>query len=538
MRRGPALSLIIVVVIAVGSLAGTLLADYSPQLGLDLQGGASVVLRPKTKANSGALKQAISIIRNRVDGLGVAEADVHAEGQNIIVQLPGVKDQKRALDLVGQTAELRFRPVLEAVPLSETATTTTTAAPAPATTAPGTATTAAPASPTTAAPASPTTAAPATLRPEGAELAQGATTTAPPATTAPTTAAPAPDATATTVPAAATGGIPTSTREEDKAEAVVVLPIKEKGKISGRYRLGPTELTGKAVKSARAQFDQQQGWLVAFTLNGKGSTEFDALAARNVGKQVAIVLDGVVQSAPTIQQASFGGSGQITGSFTEREAKDLALVLRYGSLPVELRPETVQTVSASLGKDSLHAGVLAGLLGLGLVLLYMILYYRALGIVVLCGLAVSGMLMWSIVSFLGERSGLALSLAGAVGIIVSVGVTVDSYVVYFERLKDEIRAGKTIRSSVDRGFSRAYRTILAADTASLIGAALLYFLTVGSVRGFAFFLGLSTVLDMVIAYTVTRPMVILLGRNRLFTEARWLGVARGLAAPATTGSAT
>ena len=530
MRRGPALSLIIVVVIAVGSLAGTLLADYSPQLGLDLQGGASVVLRPKTKANSGALKQAISIIRNRVDGLGVAEADVHAEGQNIIVQLPGVKDQKRALDLVGQTAELRFRPVLEAVPLSETATTTTTAAPAPTTTAPGTA--------TTAAPASPTTAAPATLRPEGAELAQGATTTAPPATPAPTTAAPAPDATATTVPAAATGGIPTTTREEDKAEAVVVLPIKEKGKISGRYRLGPTELTGKAVKSARAQFDQQQGWLVAFTLNGKGSTEFDALAARNVGKQVAIVLDGVVQSAPTIQQASFGGSGQITGSFTEREAKDLALVLRYGSLPVELRPETVQTVSASLGKDSLHAGVLAGLLGLGLVLLYMILYYRALGIVVVCGLAVSGMLMWSIVSFLGERSGLALSLAGAVGIIVSVGVTVDSYVVYFERLKDEIRAGKTIRSSVDRGFSRAYRTILAADTASLIGAALLYFLTVGSVRGFAFFLGLSTVLDMVIAYTFTRPMVILLGRNRLFTEARWLGVARGLAAPATTGSAT
>lgn len=532
MRRGPLLSLVVVVVLAVGSLAGTLLAHYSPQLGLDLQGGASVVLRPKAKANSGALKQAISIIRNRVDGLGVAEADVHAEGQNIIVQLPGVKDQKRALDLVGQTAELRFRPVLEAVPLSGTATTRTTAPPAPTTTGPGKA--------TTAPPASPTTAAPATLRvaAAGPALAKAATTAAPttaaPTTAAPTTAAPATAAPATSAPTApaAAGGIPTTTRDDDKADAVVVLPIKEKGKITGRYRLGPSELTGKAVKSARAQFDQTQGWLVAFTLTGKGSTDFDALAARNVGKQVAIVLDGVVKSAPTIQQASFNGRGQITGSFSEREAKDLALVLRYGSLPVELRPETVQTVSASLGKDSLHAGVLAGLLGLGLVLLYMILYYRALGIVVVCGLSVSGMLMWSIISFLGERSGLALSLAGAVGIIVSVGVTVDSYVVYFERLKDEIRGGKTIRSSVDRSFARAYRTILAADTASLIGAALLYFLTVGSVRGFAFFLGLSTLLDMVIAYTFTRPLVILLGRNRLFTEARWLGVARGLAAPA------
>lgn len=526
MRRGPLLSLVVVVVIAVGSLFATLVAGNSPQLGLDLQGGASVVLRPKTKVSSGGLQQAISIIRNRVDGLGVAEADVHAEGQNIIVQLPGVKDQKRALDLVGQTAELRFRPVLGAVPVSETATPTTTATPA--------------ATSTTAAPGAPVTAAPATLRAAGTGLAPAqaaTTTTAAPATPA-TTAAPATPATTAAAAQAQTGGIPTTSREDDKADQVVILPLKEKGRITTRYQLGPSELTGNAVKSAQAQYDATQGWLVNFTLTGKGSKDFDTLAAKNVGKQVAIVLDGVVQSAPTIQQASFGGSGQITGSFSEREAKDLALVLRYGALPVELKPETVQTVSASLGKDSLRAGVLAGMLGLGLVLIYMILYYRALGIVVVLGLAVSGMLMWSIVSFLGEHNGLALSLAGAVGIIVSVGVTVDSYVVYFERLKDEIRAGKTIRSSVDRGFARAYRTILAADTASLIGAALLYFLTVGSVRGFAFFLGLSTVLDMVIAYTFTRPMVILLGRNRLFTEARWLGVARGLAAPAPAGSAS
>ena len=208
-----------------------------------------------------------------------------------------------------------------------------------------------------------------------------------------------------------------------------------------------------------------------------------------VNGQIAIDLDGVVQSAPSLQTTNFPGSGQISGNFTEREAKDLALVLRYGSLPVQLDRQTVQTVSASLGRDSLRAGIIAGAVGLGLVALYMVLYYRALGLVVWLGLLVSGALMYSLVTLLGQTSGLALTLAGATGIIVSVGVTVDSYVVYFERLKDEIRSGKTIRSSVDRGFSRAYRTILAADAASFIGAVVLYVLSVGSVRGFAFFLG-------------------------------------------------
>src|SRR5204863_6295571 len=178
-------------------------------------------------------------------------------------------------------------------------------------------------------------------------------------------------------------------------------------------------------------------------------------------------------------------------------------------LPVQLTPQSTQTVSATLGKDSLKAGITAGIVGLSVVLLYMLLYYRALGLVVLVGLAVSASLLWAIVSWLGETRGLALSLAGATGIIVSVGVTVDSYIVYFERLKDEIRSGKTVRSSVDRGFSRAYRTILAADLVSFIAAASLYLLTVGAVRGFAFFLGLSTILDVIVAYLFTRPMVIM-----------------------------
>jgi preprotein translocase subunit SecD len=237
-----------------------------------------------------------------------------------------------------------------------------------------------------------------------------------------------------------------------------------------------------------------------------------------------------VVSAPTIQQASFQRDQiQISGSFTESEAKDLALVLRYGSLPVNLEPQTVQTVSPTLGSDSLRAGLAAGLLGLALVCLYMIFYYRALGLVVVMGLAVWSALLYSIIS----KMGVALSLSGVTGIVVSVGVTVDSYVVYFERLKDELRAGRTLRSSTERSFTRAFRTILAADISSFIGAALLFWLTVGPVRGFAFFLGLSTILDVVVSWFFTRPMVGVLSRNRLFTNARWFGVARGLDAPRT-----
>ena len=473
MRRGLVVSLAVVVLGAMAAFAATVASGSSPELGLDLQGGAAVVLRPSRPVPTSVLDQSIEVIRNRVDALGVSEPDISRQGRNVIVQLPGVKNSERALEIVGQTAELRFRPVIgTALGLNQVE----------------------PADPD----APPTT------------IAEGATTT--------------------TAPGAKVKETP---RGQDRPDQEVVLPEIVRGNVERYYRLGPAQLTGRILKTARAEFDPTSNlWRVGFNLTGTGAKEFDQLAAQNVGKQIAIVLDGVVKSAPAIREASFGGSGVIEGDFSEREAKDLALVLRFGALPVELRPETVQEVSASLGKDSLRAGVGAGLIGLGLVLVYMVLYYRALGLVVLLGLCVSGMLMWSIVSLLGRTSGLALSLAGAVGIIVSVGVTVDSYVVYFERLKDELRSGKTLRSSVDRGFDRAFRTILTADVSSFIGAGLLYLLTVGSVRGFAFFLGLSTILDVVVAYFFTRPMVVLLGRNRVFAEARWLGVARGLGSPA------
>jgi len=450
-RRSLWVSLIVYVLVAFGALAATIIIGNTPHLGLDLQGGASVVLQPKGKVQSGTLDQSIEIIRSRVDALGVAEPEIQRQGNSIIIELPGVKNQQRALQIVGQTAQLLFRPVLQTLP--------------------------------------------------------------------PT-------------------GEPASTpSEQDDPKATVVLPELDKGKVVRRYQLGPAELTGKAIGSAVAQIDETGRWKVAFTTTGAGSSQWDDVAQRNYQKQIAIDLDGVVKSAPQINAQQFNGKGEITGNFTERDAKDLALVLRYGSLPVQLVPQTVETVSASLGKDSLSAGILAGIIGLGLVAIYMVLYYRALGFVVWIGLAVTGAIMYSLITLLGQTSGLALTLAGATGMIVSVGVTVDSYIVYFERLKDEIRSGKTIRSSVDRGFSRAYRTIIAADAVSLIGAAVLYFLSVGAVRGFAFFLGLATLLDVFTAYFFTRPMVVLLGRNRLFTEARWLGVARGLAAPRTAGDA-
>ncbi len=479
-----------ILLLAVGGLAATFVAGNEPQLGLDLQGGAYVVLQPDRKVDEGVLKQSVEIIRNRVDALGVAEPDISTQGDSIIVQLPGVKDQARALEIVGQTAELRFRPVLQGLPPDTAVPTTTTS-----------------------------------------------TTAAPDATT--TTVDPAVPPTTTTTIAAGT-----TPRDADTPEAEVVLPLLgDDKKVQSRLRLGPSKATGTIVRTARAEppTGLTGDWSVSVDLTRAGNDLFNQIAsvcfngtAECPTKQIAIVLDGVVRSAPTVQAPTFDGSVNISGTFAEKEARDLALVLKFGALPVELTPQSTQTVSATLGKDSLRAGIVAGLLGLGLVMIYMILYYRALGIVVVLGLSVTGALLWSLVSYLGAKTGLALTLAGAVGIIVSVGITVDSYIVYFERLKDEIRSGKSIRSSVDRGFTRAYRTILAADISSLIGAGLLYVLTVGSVRGFAFFLGISALLDLLVAYFFTRPMVSFLGRSRLFTEARFFGVARGLAAEATT----
>ncbi len=512
MRRKKLTPLVFIVLVAAVSLGAVLVTDTSPQLGLDLQGGVSVVLQPTENASDEALAQTIEIIRSRVDALGVAEPEITRQGGSVVVQLPGVKNQQRALEVVGATAELRFRPVVQVLgdyaSLNASTTTTTAAGGETTTTVAGASTTS-----TTAAGASTTT-----------------STTVAGDTTTTTVAGDAPQ-------------IELTARADDLPENSVVLAEEdEERNPTTTYLLGPSQATGKIVKTANARLGNDGTWSVSLEMKGgeKGIDVFNAIAAQCSPPsdpcptgQLAIVLDSVVQSAPTIQNASFDASDiAITGSFSESEAKNLALVLRYGSLPVTLEPQTVQTVSPTLGADSLRAGLLAGLLGLALVCVYMILYYRALGIVVVLGLAVWASLLYAIIAKLG----VALSLAGVTGIVVSVGVTVDSYVVYFERLKDELRAGRTLRSSTERAFSRAFRTILAADTSSFIGAFLLFALTVGPVRGFAFFLGLSTILDVIVAWFFTRPMVGWLATSELFTNSPRLGVARGLAAPRPVGS--
>ncbi|MGZ8763544.1 MAG: protein translocase subunit SecD, partial [Acidimicrobiia bacterium] len=329
--------------------------------------------------------------------------------------------------------------------------------------------------------------------------------------------------------------IPTTTPAEDLPAATVVLPgRRDGGQAPERYQLGPTELTGEAISGAKARF-QDGSWAVNVDFTGEGSGQWDELGQKNFQKQVAIVLDGIVQSAPVIQGGneafeSFGGKATISGSFSESEAKDLALVLRYGALPVKFDADNqrVQSVSPSLGKDQLRAGIASGIIGLVLVAIFMLAYYRLLGAVVILGLALTGMAVYSLVTYLGQSIGLTLTLAGVTGLIVSVGVTVDSYVVYFERLKDEVRSGKTVRSSVDRGFARSWRTILAADIVSLIGAGVLYWLAIGSVRGFAFFLGLSTLLDLIISYFFMHPLVSIMARRRALVRAPKVGIAAGL----------
>jgi preprotein translocase subunit SecD len=550
--RRHVIMLIVTVVVIVGTFTATVLSNNRPVLGLDLQGGISIVLYPVAGSDLSALNTATEVIRNRVDGLGIAEPDVQRQGNTIVVNLPGVKDRAKAESLVGETAELRFREVL-AGPYPWGAATTTTVK--GATTTAGSATTTAPkggTSTTSGASVNPgTTTAKSTTsgKAAGVPLAERsiattpivarraqttATTTAATATTAatPTTVSAATPITAaptTTTPTKAFPGcavlIKQSPPDTDAAQQVV-LPDRNR---TACYVLGPAIVTGKSVGSANVQYSSTDSQFVT-NIHFKNDDFLTKIATPMVGKQVAIELDGVVQSAPTINPGITGRDVQITGNFTQGQAKDLALVLRYGALPIQFdqSKQTVQSVSPSLGKDQLTAGIVAGLIGLALVALYMLLFYRLLGVVVVLGLVLTGMLFFTVVSYLSASRGLTLTLAGVTGIIVSVGVTVDSYVVYFERLKDEARTGKTIRSSLEPGFRQAFRTIIAADLVSLLGAAVLYAFATSSVRGFAFFLGLSTVMDLAIAYFFMHPLVSILARNPKLVQLPGVGIAAAL----------
>ncbi len=499
MTRRLVISLVAIVLLASGTFTANLLAGNHPALGLDLQGGASVTMTPVGEVDPVALSVAVDIIRQRVDSIGVAEPEIIRQGNTVVVNLPGVKDQQQALDTIGRTGSVEMRPVLKVVENPDN-TSTTSVIGGPTTTVKGATTTTLKAVSTT-------------LPPPaggfGSSRAAAVTTT-----TIPATAAPVDPLT----------GLP---------EGQTVLPGRKDGLL---YLLGPAEATGEVFSNDSSAQVDAGGWVVVTKLRSgaAGADLWNALSSKCFAggaecpsKAIAIILDGEVISAPTVQTPTFdNGSVQISGSFSETEAQDLARVLQFGAVPVKFDTPTVQTVSASLGEDSLRAAVLSGLIGVLLVLLFLLFYYRLLAIVVVGGLTVSGLLLWSVISWLSKTNGLALTLSGAAGIIVSIGVTVDSYVVFFEKLKDDVQQGRTLRNSAARGFERAWRTILAADTVSLIGAVVLWWLTVGSVRGFAFFLGLSTMADMIVSYFFTRPAVLLLAKTKLFNRGRVLGVAK------------
>jgi preprotein translocase subunit SecD len=504
-RRSLIISLVLIVGVSVGGVIATLVTDTKPQLGLDLQGGASVTLQPVGEADDESLQVVTDILRNRIDSLGVAEPEIIRQGQTVVVNLPGIKDQDRAIQLVGQTGKVLFRPVLsEALSEDVAAASTTTAVPdTGSTTVPETGSTA-------------------------------VATTSPAETT--TTAAPAAGASTTTTLAPAVAAQVTS-RADDKPDATVVLPGRDGTLL---YTLGPAFALGEDAISTAGATVQNGEWVVDLTLKEgeQGLGAWNTWSAKCYSQEadcptggMAIVLDGTVIAAPVPQtpyfsdtnvQVSGGGSG-----FSKTEAKDLGRVLKYGGVPVELKPQAAQTVSATLGKDSLHAGLIAGFVGVALVMILMIVYYRSLAVLMVLGLFLTGCLLWTAISILSKTSGLSLTLAGVTGIIVSIGITVDSYVVFLERLKDEVRSGKSLRASTPRGFKSAWRTIVAADIVSLIGAGVLWYLSVGSVRGFAFFLGLSTILDLVVTYFFVRPAAILLSQGRLFRGSDVLGVHSG-----------
>ena len=296
-----------------------------------------------------------------------------------------------------------------------------------------------------------------------------------------------------------------------------------------KYLLAPARVVGTDVKSASATVRQGPNgtvtgdWIVQVQFTGSGQSKFTKLTEDTVGKQVAVELDGVVQSAPTIQNV-IPGDAEISGSFTQRSAEDLANVLKFGALPLTFKPDKAQTISPTLGKTSLHAGLVAGAIGIGLVILYSFIYYRALGVVTIASLLVSGALVYASVCLLGAAIGFTLTLAGIAGLIVAIGITADSFVVFYERLKDEVREGRSVRTSVERGWVSARRTILSADTVSFLAAVILYIVSIGDVRGFAFTLGLSTLLDVVVVFIFTKPLVTLLVQRPFFSTGRFSGL--------------
>ncbi|MBY3985128.1 protein translocase subunit SecD [Rhodococcus fascians] len=518
--------------------------DPSPKLGIDLQGGTRVTLTARTPDGNApsqdSLKQAQQIIETRVNGLGVSGSEVVIDGDNLVITVPG--DDSSQARTLGQTARLFIRPVVGSVAPSA-----------------GQATPGSPQTPTDpAAPADPATAVDpaAPAAPQSRVFpAQDPTTVDP--TPAPTTGAPASDAPATDAPTSSDPAGNASLSDADRAAqeiadakalrqsedqqiqqlAMQSLDCNAADPLAGNddpalplvacstdgtavYLLGPTIIDGQQIADATSGFDNQQAqFQVSLTFDSEGSNTWAQFTAANLQKQAAFVLDSKVISAPVIQGATPAGSAtSITGNFNAQSASELANTLKYGSLPLSFVSSEAETVSATLGLASLEAGLIAGAIGLALVLVYCLLYYRALGLLTALSLALAGLVVYGILILLGRWISFTLDLAGIAGLIIGIGMTADSFVVFFERIKDEIREGRSFRSAVPRGWARARKTILSGNAVSFIAAAVLYVLAVGQVRGFAFTLGLTTILDVIVVVLVTWPLVNLASKSKFWSK--------------------
>ncbi|HEV7756909.1 MAG TPA: protein translocase subunit SecD [Mycobacteriales bacterium] len=534
----------------------------APRLGLDLIGGTTVTLSAKTSTgqppSAESLETARQIIENRVNGLGVAEAEVVTEGNtNIVVSVPGQdnEDVKR----IGAAAQMRFRQVVKTapdVPAAEPAATPTpsgSATPSPSGSAtPSASGSATPSASGSATPSAsradaltPPTLAEVTAKLGGRSALATLTTLTDPAQLADGRAAPLVAALEKLTPAEI-AVLPAAVQFNVPQITCAKLNARPPGSISApdrqvtacddttKYLLDKAAVLGTDVSSANYQFDASRAqWIVTLNFKGNGQDKWTNLTRKAFNEQdqdrkrVAIVLDNDVVSAPEIQGV-ITGQAEITGGFNEQSAKDLATKLKYGALPLTFEQQTAQTISPTLGLAQLEAGLLAGAVGLALVLVYVLFYYRLLGIVTIASLLLSGLVVYAVLILLGRPNtiGFTLTLAGIAGFIVSVGITADSFVVFFERLKDEIREGRSARSAVPRAWVRARRTIISADTVSFLAAAVLYVIAAGAVKGFAFTLGMSTVLDLVVVFLFTHPVVALLSRSKAFMSPRISGLGR------------
>ncbi|WP_329122807.1 protein translocase subunit SecD [Streptomyces sp. NBC_01353] len=544
-RPGRALALILIAMVA---LTGGMFwsGHTTPRLGIDLAGGTSITLKAKADpgqedaVNETNMNTAVGIIERRVNGLGVSEAEVQTQGQeNIIVNIPRGVNEKQAREQVGTTAQLYFRPVLTYAPSQQPAPDASSSA-SPKPSASGATADSGKKDEKSATPSS-------SASTQGRAVSEALKAPSP----TPTASGSAtPKSSDSPKPSATPSADPAASALEQKFAALNCLDPKQRAAAGQgvkpeastvacgknaigqweKYLLGPAEVDGKDVDDASGVFDQQRGmWIVNMEFTSEGAKKFSQITSKlsqqqEPQNQFAIVLDGEVVSAPSVR-TTLSANAEISGSFNQQSAQDLGNILSYGALPLSFDTQSVDTVTAALGGEQLEAGLIAGAIGLALVVLYLVIYYRGLSFVALLSLLASAILTYVIMALLGPAIGFALNLPAVCGAIVAIGITADSFIVYFERIRDEIREGRTLRPAVERAWPRARRTILVSDFVSFLAAAVLFLVTVGKVQGFAFTLGLTTLLDVVVVFLFTKPLMTLLARTKFYGEGHaWSGL--------------